>query len=297
VLHLLPVEPRPDGYSPLGVKNLEPKWVARLGQSGTDCFDAIKKMDVNALGASFNETMLCWEKLLPHVVAHPLIKLGLEGDFESLSKTFSGRDVLRLRRRLSAGRVAGKSSRRIASHRAHDKPMSTPKTVVVSGAFDDLKSRGIRFLEEASKLGELTVMLWNDDLVRARTNASPKFPEAERCYFLQSIRFISHVKLVNWPHSNHDATPHIFVVEASQNNAGVKAFCAANQIELCEISEKQLQGFPEAPAAPQEISARKKVIVTGSFDWFHSGHVRFLEEVSRSAIFTSLSATMRTSVC
>jgi cytidyltransferase-like protein len=158
--------------------------------------------------------------------------------------------------------------------------MSTPKTVVVSGAFDDLKSRGIRFLEEASKLGELTVMLWNDDLVRARTNASPKFPEAERCYFLQSIRFISHVKLVNWPHSNHDATPHIFVVEASQNNAGVKAFCAANQIELCEISEKQLQGFPEAPAAPQEISARKKVIVTGSFDWFHSGHVRFLEEVS-----------------
>ena len=30
-----------DGYSPLGVKNLEPKWVARLGQSGKDCFDAI----------------------------------------------------------------------------------------------------------------------------------------------------------------------------------------------------------------------------------------------------------------
>ena len=28
VLHLIPVEPRPDGYSPLGVKNLEPKWVA-----------------------------------------------------------------------------------------------------------------------------------------------------------------------------------------------------------------------------------------------------------------------------
>src|SRR5450432_2087650 len=36
VLHLLPVEPRPDGYSPLGIKNLKPAWVARLGQSGTD---------------------------------------------------------------------------------------------------------------------------------------------------------------------------------------------------------------------------------------------------------------------
>ena len=29
------------GYSPLGMKNLDPKWVARLGQSGKDCYDAI----------------------------------------------------------------------------------------------------------------------------------------------------------------------------------------------------------------------------------------------------------------
>ena len=90
VLHLLPIEPRPDGYSPLGIKNLEPKWVARLGQSGTDCFAAIKKMDVNALGASFNETMLCWEKLLPHVVAHPLIKLDLKAILKVYQKHFPG---------------------------------------------------------------------------------------------------------------------------------------------------------------------------------------------------------------
>ena len=52
VLYLLPVEPRPDGYNPLGIKKLDPKWVARLGRSGMDCFEAIKKMDVAALGAS-----------------------------------------------------------------------------------------------------------------------------------------------------------------------------------------------------------------------------------------------------
>jgi hypothetical protein len=90
VLHLLPIEPRPDGYSPLGIKNLAPKWVARLGQSGTDCFEAICKMDVNALGASFNETMLCWEKLLPHVVAHPLIKLDLKKILKVYQKHFPG---------------------------------------------------------------------------------------------------------------------------------------------------------------------------------------------------------------
>jgi hypothetical protein len=77
VLHLIPVEPRPDGYSPLGLKNLEPKWVARLGQSGKDCFEAIIKMDALALGASLNLNMKCWETLLPHSVRHPLIRVDL----------------------------------------------------------------------------------------------------------------------------------------------------------------------------------------------------------------------------
>ena len=77
VLHLLPIEPRPEGYSPLGEKRLEPSWVARLGQSGRDCFEAIRRRDVAALGRSFNLTMKCWETLLPHVVRHPLLKLDL----------------------------------------------------------------------------------------------------------------------------------------------------------------------------------------------------------------------------
>jgi hypothetical protein len=57
VLHLIPVEQRPDGYSPLGIKNLDPKWVARLGKSGKDCYDAIVKMDTKALGASLKFNM------------------------------------------------------------------------------------------------------------------------------------------------------------------------------------------------------------------------------------------------
>ncbi len=79
VLHVLPVNQRPAGYSPLGVKNLDPEWVRRLGQSGKDCFDAIVNMDLRALGASFNECMLCWETLLPQTVRHPLISVDLFG--------------------------------------------------------------------------------------------------------------------------------------------------------------------------------------------------------------------------
>ena len=42
--------------------------------------------------------------------------------------------------------------------------MSSQKQVVVSGGFDDIKSRDLRFLEEAAKLGGLTVLLWSDTL-------------------------------------------------------------------------------------------------------------------------------------
>jgi hypothetical protein len=77
VIHVIAIAPRPEGYSPLGVKNLSPDRVQRLGQTGKDCYDAIVNRDVAALGASMNECMLCWETMLPHVVRHPGIKTDL----------------------------------------------------------------------------------------------------------------------------------------------------------------------------------------------------------------------------
>ena len=90
VLHLLPVEPRPLGYDPLGKKYLDPKWVACLGQSGQDCFDAIRRRDVKVLGASFNLNMKCWETLLPHVVRHPLIKVDLMALLQAYQRSYPG---------------------------------------------------------------------------------------------------------------------------------------------------------------------------------------------------------------
>ena len=90
VLHLIAVEPRPAGYNPLGVKNLDPKWVARLGQSGRNCFDAIVKMDVDALGASFNLNMKCWGTLLPHVVRHPLLHPDLPALLKAYQRQYPG---------------------------------------------------------------------------------------------------------------------------------------------------------------------------------------------------------------
>jgi len=90
VIQLLPVAPRPEGYNPLGEKNLDPKWIARLGQSGQDCFDAIREKDAQALGASFNECMKCWETLLPHTVRHRTITTDLVGLLRAYQKRYPG---------------------------------------------------------------------------------------------------------------------------------------------------------------------------------------------------------------
>jgi len=76
-LHLIAVEPRPEGYDPLGIKNLTPKWVNLLSQSGKDCYDAILRMDARALGQSLNLNMECWKTLLPQVISHPLLRKDL----------------------------------------------------------------------------------------------------------------------------------------------------------------------------------------------------------------------------
>jgi len=90
VLHILPVAQRPDGYSPLGQKNLAPKWIARLGRSGRDCFDAIRRRDLAALGASMNECMKCWEAILPCTIKHPTLTVDLKTLLRAYQSEYAG---------------------------------------------------------------------------------------------------------------------------------------------------------------------------------------------------------------
>lgn len=147
------------------------------------------------------------------------------------------------------------------------------KNVVVRGSFDDLRSKDIRFLEEASKLGRLQVVLEPE---------APKFSLAERRYFVEAVRYVAGLAVAE-PSSNPESLPElpadIWAVRAGDDTPGRRTFCAAHGIELRVIADEQLAGFPEPRALPH-TPGRKKVLVTGCYDWFHSGHVRFCEEVS-----------------
>lgn len=157
--------------------------------------------------------------------------------------------------------------------------------VIVSIGFDDARSQSIRFLEEAARFGEVHAVLWTDGQVRARTGADPKFPLAERRYYLENIRFVRAVAVVEgglpavpgFPGVEAD----VWVVAEDAADAESEAAAAEAGMRYEVISNTALDAFPEADPAPRPVTpGRKKVLVTGCYDWFHSGHVRFFEEVS-----------------
>ena len=90
VIHILPIAQRPDGYNPLGMKNLDPQLIGRLGQTGADCYDAILARDVSSLGASMNQCMECWEAILPHTVRHPTVTTDLLGIMRFYQENYPG---------------------------------------------------------------------------------------------------------------------------------------------------------------------------------------------------------------
>jgi cytidyltransferase-like protein len=157
------------------------------------------------------------------------------------------------------------------------------KQIIVSGGFDDIKSHDLRFLEEAAKLGELTALLWPDEILHKLNRQAPKFPLAERRYFLNAVRYVSRVVEGDGA-SSFDTLPKNLRADLwadckTTTNAARENFAAENKIAYRIFTPEELKGFPEPPPMPS-APGRKKIVATGCYDWFHSGHVRFCEEVS-----------------
>jgi len=68
IIHLVPLEPRPQGYDPLKIMNLEKTIVKELGEAGEKCWESIMKKDIAMLGKSMTDTLLSWKKMLPLTV-------------------------------------------------------------------------------------------------------------------------------------------------------------------------------------------------------------------------------------
>jgi cytidyltransferase-like protein len=166
------------------------------------------------------------------------------------------------------------------------------KRAVVSGPFDNMRFGDFRFLDEASKLGEeLRVLLWSDELVATTTGRPPRFPLPEREYVVRAIRHVHEVTIVRppiepdaLPMTLVDRAPDVWAVTERDDTAAKRAWCRSRNMELRVFTDEWLRSVPKPSKPPENPAATsptgRKVVVTGCFDWFHSGHVRFFEEVS-----------------
>lgn len=157
--------------------------------------------------------------------------------------------------------------------------------VFVAGGFFSLHAPTIRFLEEAAKLGRVHVLLWENETEASSPDRSVKYPVAERRYVLENIRYVSSVSVAEGSIGRSELplqnglAPDIWAVHEKDDLGTRKAFCEKHGIQYRVIQADDLKGFSQMPL-PRQASARKKVVVSGCFDWFHSGHVRFFEEAS-----------------
>jgi cytidyltransferase-like protein len=169
------------------------------------------------------------------------------------------------------------------------------KRVFVSGAFDDSRSKQLRFLQEAARIGPLTLVLWPDEAIERLRGMAPMMSLAERRYYFEACKFVG--KVVEAPKSLDPDTleagsgswPSVWVVTSfpvcnhfeSVNLAKI-SWCQTRGMEIHEILPEELAGFPyDIPPidAPRPVGI-KRVVVTGCYDWLHTGHIRFFEETA-----------------
>jgi cytidyltransferase-like protein len=169
--------------------------------------------------------------------------------------------------------------------------------VFVSGAFDDARSPQLRFLQEAAKLGALTLLLWPDEAISSIRGGVPKMGLAERLYYFEALRFVDRVEVAPrtldpdrlqvelggeraaWAvAAEGDATR----ADPESANAAKRSWCISRGVELKQIPPTALAGFPyqPPPIGYPRSAGQKRVVVTGCYDWLHTGHLRFFEEAS-----------------
>jgi galactokinase/mevalonate kinase-like predicted kinase len=83
------MKPRPQGYSPLGEKNLEHRWIKQLGESGELCYRSILAQNLKGFGESLTRSLEAWRKILPLTAPEAAVE-ELAAFSDAAGATFSG---------------------------------------------------------------------------------------------------------------------------------------------------------------------------------------------------------------
>jgi cytidyltransferase-like protein len=157
--------------------------------------------------------------------------------------------------------------------------------VVAEDSLDDLRSADVRFLQQASMLGRLRLRVPSDVTLARSTGRAPTFPEAERLYLARSFRWVAEADIVHAELGEDLAAIEVtggstIAVRARDDDPQVREAAQRLGIGWHVVPAVDASSFPEPIPYPESLPDGSRVIVTGSFDWLHSGHVRFFMEAA-----------------
>lgn len=121
-------------------------------------------------------------------------------------------------------------------------------SVVGAGAFDDLRSGHLRFLEEAVRLGPVTVVLTPDAAYQRLAGRPPRFPFAERGYAVGSVRYVTRALVSSgqgWLDADPEITelqPDIYAVNEDGDRGGKREYCARRGLEYLVLRRAPAPG-------------------------------------------------------
>jgi cytidyltransferase-like protein len=149
--------------------------------------------------------------------------------------------------------------------------------------FDNLSTTDIIFFEKLAKQGSLIIYLWSDNLIQQLSQNNPTYPQNEREYLLNGLRYINQVKIIDnlnelKSYLKKYGAKEIVIPYHHQTKALISRLARLN-IKAITIHIDDLEINYNVNLQPIKTK-NKKVIVTGCYDWFHSGHLRFFEEAS-----------------
>ncbi len=161
-------------------------------------------------------------------------------------------------------------------------PVAAP-AVVVECSLDNLGSDDVRFLEEVAAFGPVRVRIPSDALLAARTGAAPTFPAAERLFLAESLRFVAAAEIVDRPIA--DALAELanaserLVARDEDVDPALRAAAEAHGVPFTTVARAARAGFP-VPEPPEPPPGAPRVVITGCYDWLHSGHIRFFMDAA-----------------
>jgi cytidyltransferase-like protein len=156
--------------------------------------------------------------------------------------------------------------------------------VVVEASLDNLRACDVRFLEEAARIGPLHVRVPSDRLVEQLTGSPPLFPAVERLFLAESLRPVSSAEVADRAVS--DALDGLatagaaIAVREEDEDPVLRAAAAACSVLYVPVGLDARAGLPARHPAPPRPPGVPRVVVTGCYDWLHSGHIRFFMDAA-----------------